>query len=402
MRQTEPFPKRVALFSTRHFGWRGLLALCVLLPMLALAETLPTPDSFAVRNRSFMPAVGNIRAVMIFVDFSSLPAGLQRTEASSANLLGNGRFNDLFYRHSQAKLALHVEAVHGWRRMPLPVEAYKSAKKEGAFTNLNTLLLFIKDVRKLFPDVDFARYPIVYIVSPNSTVYRRSQTASYAALTQWLGERSGESLDKLRNIVSIAGSAQSQRRPWMSLAHETAHVFGLPDLYIGKRLHKGKPWRIVWDLMEDIYRANGFVGWHSYMLGWLDRKRVVMPRPGTHTEYLLTPIRSGAGLGMLLLPLAKRPEKYLVIEIAEPITPLHHWEGLEPWGAGVLAYTVRRLPGAKRWQLDVYPVPRAPPPFNAYFTPPQRVGSVLIDPNGRFRVSVNGRVGEAWRVEVKR
>jgi len=376
---------------------------------VARAAKLPTPASLQPAGRvNFDPARGTIEALMLFVDFSTLPHGVQTTEATAENLLGGNRFNQFIHQQSGGKLDIRVAISSGWRRMPQPIEAYKTSF-EGAFINNSALLRYIKDVQNLYPDVDLGYYPIVYVVMPNSEIYRRSQTANYGDLKAWIdSRRSGDSLGDMRNIVIMGGSAQSQHRPYMSLAHETMHVFGLPDLYKNR---PGKAFEIIWDLMGDPYRANGFIGWHHYVLGWLPATRIAVPASATKTEYLLTPIHSGAGTSLLLIPMGKAG-KYLAVEIAEPVKPHELIEGTSPWGGGVLAYTVSLLNSHARWQIDLYPPPGTHQSAaqglqgnvlaDAQFTLPHQVGAIIREPISHTSIEIKSRVGSAYRIEVER
>ena len=123
-------------------------------------------------------------------------------------------------------------------------------------------------VRKTSRSVDFSKYDIVYIVGSKNKGTPKSPT--------WLahagrGIRSGNA--ELRHAVTFGNDIRGWNWGWQTLAHETGHVFGLPDLYNHRpgtdhyrdiQKHVG-----CWDLMGCQLAGSEYLAWHKYKLGWL-------------------------------------------------------------------------------------------------------------------------------------
>lgn len=84
-------------------------------------------------------------------------------------------------------------------------------------------------------------------------------------------------------------------------AHELAHLFGLPDLYIP--LDDGSDFSPVgsWDLMSD--GDASLLVWHRYKLGWLDPSELRCARTGRR-EIVLAPLTS-PGVHGVVVPLSR-------------------------------------------------------------------------------------------------
>jgi hypothetical protein len=153
------------------------------------------------------------------------------------------------------------------------------------------------------------------------------------------------------------------RNRYITLAHETGHLFDLPDLYFhNAEDSKAGPW----DIMSDTFRAASFLGWHRHKNGWLDDSRklyISQSTPGWSVT--LSPLSGSCGTSMVVLPIDNpaKPSRVFVIELAPPILGrINH----PPRPAnGVLVYTVdattpdmqsplRVIPKTAESQNDVY------------------------------------------------
>jgi M6 family metalloprotease-like protein len=97
----------------------------------------------------------------------------------------------------------------------------------------------------------------------------------------------------IRRVVTVFEKHPPDR---LVLAHETGHVFDLPDLYHRPSDGKGDWDTYVgdWDLMGSQFGlAPDLFGWHKWKLGWLDPRQVVCGR-GTG-PYAADPGTAGGG-----------------------------------------------------------------------------------------------------------
>jgi hypothetical protein len=96
------------------------------------------------------------------------------------------------------------------------------------------------------------------------------------------------------------------------MAHETAHIFSLPDLYS----FSGEPFhRFVggWDLMGNLAgAAPGLFAWHRWKLGWIeDRQVACLGEPGTY-RLRVTSVDRRSGTKLAVIPTG--PSSAYVVE----------------------------------------------------------------------------------------
>jgi hypothetical protein len=185
--------------------------------------------------------------------------------------------------------------------------------------------------------------------------------------------------------------------------HELGHVMGLPDLYPHEPEERRGTCRPAapgenlvgyWDLMSDVDHGEHFLGWHRHKNGWLPPARSTYnDRATTRRRVTLHPLSGSDGLSMVVVPCddIRRPRKVLVVEPAEPLQDL-------PQAQGVLIYSVDSgIDGGDS------PVAVHPREGHGLDDAPHRVGNVadIEDEKGaHLRVTVLGRTGPAWDVEI--
>ncbi|MFT5127713.1 MAG: M6 family metalloprotease-like protein [Rhodothermales bacterium] len=239
-------------------------------------------------------ALDHKRMVMLYLDFAESAAS-QSTEERAAKVVGEGQFQQLFHAQSYGKLTIAVEHVPGWRRLPKPRRAY------GTKTTDAHRALFV-DVFALYPEVDLRDYD--YIV------------ANIAALGNVaFGERDALAIPyrggKIRTALNIASGSV------YVLAHETAHLMGLPDLYTYGGVEGPRNPAGAWDIMSGR-ASKGFLGWHRHKLQWLGPSRKAYFTSGRH-HLELTPLSADSGLSMVVVPAddPAHPSKVFVAEVSQ-------------------------------------------------------------------------------------
>ena len=298
--------------------------------------------------------IGTLKAVMLFVDFSDAPAGSLTTQQAADQVLGRERFPAafvkryaavrLFNEQSYGKLTLDVDIKSdlGWRRMPKRSDApeYDYYTRDPNNHRADHHRAYIEDAAKLFtpvfssPKVIFAAYNLVYIVAPPN-VHSPISPAFNQPVTRGARTLTGE----IRLAVTLGQDIYKFR--YITLVHETGHLFDLPDLYVdndpGAVHSKVGPW----DIMSDTFRAGSFLGWHRHKNGWLDAARkLYISQTTPRWDLTLSPLSGTCGTSMVVLPIDNpaKPSKVFVIELAPPI--LGQQTNTPRPAKGVLVYTV--------------------------------------------------------------
>ena len=227
-------------------------------------------------------------------------------------------------------MSIEIEHVHGWRRLSKPAKNYSSR------TTDSHRELFV-EIFDLFPKVDFLAYDYVMVHMP-----RIGNTA--------FGERNEIAIPYNGKKINVALNISSGS-PYV-LAHETAHLMGLPDLYTYGGVEGPKNPTGPWDIMSSAGRASGFVGWHRHKFGWLDANRKTYIASGTH-RFELTPLNASSGVSMITVPVDDpvKPSKVFVVEISQPIRSKDKVQD----SVGVLVYSVDAKLATGQNPVVVYP-----------------------------------------------
>jgi len=273
--------------------------------------------------------IGHKKAIMLYADFSDAVMKIDTKERSKV-VLGNGTFQKLFHEQSYGKMSIEIEHVHGWRRLS------KSAKNYSSRTTDSHRELFV-EIFDLFPKVDFLTYDYIMVNMP-----RIGNTA--------FGERDEIAIPYNGKKINVALNISSGS-PYV-LAHETAHLMGLPDLYTYGGVEGPKNPTGPWDIMSSAGRASGFLGWHRHKFGWLDANRKTYIASGTH-RFELTPLNASSGVSMITVPVDDpvKPSKVFVVEISQPIRSKDKVQD----SVGVLVYSVDAKLATGQNPVVVYP-----------------------------------------------
>src|SRR5262249_20907983 len=111
---------------------------------------------------------------------------------------------------------------------------------------------------------------------------------------------------EIRHAVTFGNDIRNANWGWQTLAHETGHVFGLPDLYNFKvdnvpykdtQRHVG-----CWDVMGCQRAGSEYLAWHKYKLGWLSDRNVLIAKKTARTG-LVTPIDEKGGVKAVVVPI---------------------------------------------------------------------------------------------------
>jgi M6 family metalloprotease-like protein len=322
-------------------------------------------------------ALGNIRAVMIFVDFPDLHAAPGSETAVGDHLLGNGQAQEWYRTTSHGKMTLTVDRIPGWQRMHKP-----STSPDYVFGDFPKQKAFIAEAAGLFGNVDFSRYQIVYVVAANSP--------HFPASPAYLAHQPADVIHPAHGTIrlGVTFGHDSYTNSFINLVHETNHLLGLPDLYRYIPPESPPAFRDAgaWDLMSDIFHSKAIVGWHQHKLGWLPPTRATMFERGTY-KATLSPLGQDCALAMIVVPLDH--SRVYVIEQAQT-------DGTRP--EGILVYLVDAGIKQGHGVLQVKPAatPAAPDRIPAQ---PFAVGGVFRE--GNLTVRVLRKIGVLYEVQIE-
>ncbi len=314
--------------------------------------------------------LGHKKAIMVYVDFPNQPQTID-TKERQAKILDGDTFYNIFAKQSYGKFTIDIDHVHGWRRMPKPSTQYNSDE------TLPHRDLYI-EILALYPEINFLEYD--YIMA---NMNGHGNVA--------FGARDDEAIPYRGQKINVALNIVDQD-PY-TLAHETGHLMGLPDLYTYGDLTPKHPTG-PWDIMS-IDGATGFLGWHRHKFGWLDDDRKTYLTQGTH-NLTLAPLNEDRGLSMIAVPTDNptKPSKVFVIEVAQPLS---FKPDKLPRPAGVLIYSVdAKLPTGEN-PVVVYAAPGKTLIHAAYHEgetfdaedAPMTVNVLKKNDNGSYRIQVD-------------
>ncbi len=347
-------------------------------------------------NGDYRRPIGDIDAVMLFLSFPDHVPDWSPAELAADHFPATSAF---FARASYGRMRLHARVVRRWFRMPRPSTGY-AIRRDWAPAPRDA---YLRDALALVGRaVDLRHYPVIYLVADPDAPGVDSDATKVISLDRPL--RAGRA--EVRRLVTVF-----ERHPPDPnvLAHETNHVFDLPDLYLRPPAGSRADWDTQvgdWDLMGSQFALSpGLFAWHRWKYGWIGRSQVsCVDHPGTVTR-LLSPVEVAGGAKLVVVRLGQTAA--LAVEARSS-------RGNDVHGCtqGVLVYRVRSdvetgdgpvrvidgHPGTGAcYGTSVYP-PLADAPLGVGESTAYRFAP---GPHGTVRVRVNARTaGGAWSVTV--
>ncbi|GHA70381.1 M6 family metalloprotease domain-containing protein [Streptomyces termitum] len=227
----------------------------------------------------------SLDAVMIFLSFPDATPLTTPAELAADHFPAT---TDFFRRASYGRFTLRAHPAAAWTPMPRPSTDY-AVRRDWA---PEMRAAYLRDALAAADDsVDFSRYDIVYLVADPDAPGVDSDATKVVNLERPL-EADGK---RIQRVVTVFERHPPDRNV---LAHETGHVFDLPDLY--RRPADGKgDWDTHvgdWDVMGSQFGlAPDPFGWHKWKLGWLDRDQVACVRGGEPRVVGLEPVSATPG-----------------------------------------------------------------------------------------------------------
>ncbi|WP_373465935.1 M6 family metalloprotease domain-containing protein [Streptomyces sp. V3I8] len=238
-------------------------------------------------NAAYPRPVRRLDAVMVFLSFPDAEPLTRPAELTADYFPATSRF---FEQASYGKFRLRLHPLREWIRMPRASTAYAIRRDWHAAARSAYLrdALAAADRR-----VDFSRYDIVYFVADPDAPGVDSDATKVVNLEMPLRADGTD----IHRVVTVFEKHPPDR---LVLAHETGHVFDLPDLYHRPVDGKGDWDTHVgdWDLMGSQFGlAPDLFGWHKWKLGWLEPRQVACVRGAGRRGARLTlePLAAGPG-----------------------------------------------------------------------------------------------------------
>ncbi|MEU9176376.1 M6 family metalloprotease domain-containing protein [Streptomyces sp. NPDC048550] len=228
-------------------------------------------------NRAYPKPERTLDAVMVFLSFPD-----HRTTLTTEQLTGDyfPATGDFFERASYGRFHLVPHPQKQWIRMPKPSTAYGIQRDWAA----EDRAAYLRDaVAAADREVDFSQYDVVYFVADPDAPGVDSDATKVVNFDRPIRADGTD----LRRIVTVFERHPPDRNV---LAHETGHVFDLPDLYHRPTDGKGDWDTHVgdWDVMGSQFgMAPDLFAWHKWKLGWLDASQVDCVQSGSSLHTLL-------------------------------------------------------------------------------------------------------------------
>lgn len=351
-------------------------------------------------NTSYARPVRSLDALMVFLSFPDWKPIVTPGELVADHFPAT---SDFFARASYGRFDLRLHPLRQWVRMPADSSVY------GIQRDWDPALrgTFLHDaVAAADPRVDFGAYDIVYLVADPDAPGVNSDATKVVNFDEPLRVDDAD----VPRVVTVFERHPPDRHV---LAHETGHVFDLPDLY--HRPERGNAdWDTHvgdWDLMGSQFGlAPEPFGWHKWKLGWLGRRNVACLGPGPGTgRYALRPLSAPMGsrpgrADTRLAVVRTGPAEALAVEARAPVG-----NDVGLCRGGVLLYRVRADTASADGPVQVvdgHPDTAACPRDSVYpplADAPLGAGERYVSEDGELRVEV-GRwtPDEGWDVEITR
>lgn len=270
------------------------LAATSLGPGHALAEPLTSPCALTrtaahhsegadTWNTAYVRPTRPLDAVMVFLSFPDSTPRTTPAELTGDYFPATSRF---FEQASYGKFTVRPHPQRAWIQMPHASTSYAIQRDWDA----GDRAAYLRDALAVAdPRVDFSRYDVVYFIADPDAPGVDSDATKVVNLDTPLHADGKD----IRRVVTVFEKHPPDR---LVLAHETGHVFDLPDLYHRPTDGKGDWDTYVgdWDLMGSQFGlAPDLFGWHKWRLGWLEPRQVACVLGSGTTRLTLEPLETG-------------------------------------------------------------------------------------------------------------
>ncbi|MGW0578963.1 M6 family metalloprotease domain-containing protein [Streptomyces sp. NPDC002920] len=358
-------------------------------------------------NAAYPRPARTLDAVMVFLSFPDWPPLTSPAELAADHFPATSRF---FQRASYDRFTLNAYPLERWVPMPKPSTAYAIQRDWDA----GHRAAYLRDaLAAADSQVDFSRYDVAYFVADPDAPGVDSDATKVVNLDVPLHADGAD----IRRVVTVFEKHPPDR---LVLAHETGHVFDLPDLYHRPVDGKGDWDTYVgdWDLMGSQFGlAPDLFGWHKWKLGWLEPRQVVCVRGPGPTRLTLEPLGAGPGVpvirdsgspafglgdGTKLAVVRTGADTALAFEARGPVG-----NDAAACRSGILVYRVSGAAVSGRGPVEVIDAhPRTDACWESSVYPPLAdapvaLGETFTVPESGVRVQAENRTASgAWTIEI--
>ncbi|MFD0063030.1 M6 family metalloprotease domain-containing protein [Streptomyces sp. NPDC056637] len=358
-------------------------------------------------NNAYPRPVRTLNAVMVFLSFPD-----SRPTATPEELTADyfPATSDFYERSSYGKFHLVPHPQRHWLRMPRASTSY-AIERDWDVAHRGA---YLRDaLATADPHTDFSKFDIVYFVADPDAPGVDSDATKVVNFDRPMRADGTD----IKRIVTVFEQHPPDRNV---LAHETGHVFDLPDLYHRPTDGKGDWDTYVgdWDVMGSQFGlAPDLFGWHKWKLGWLARRQVVCvtgSRRLTLEPLTSAPARPGAVPGVNGAPFGVGDgTKLAVVRTGEDSAIALEARSADGNDAatcseGILVYRVRNETPSGSGPIEVLDAhPHTDACYGDSVSPPLadapvRVGESFKVPGENVRVKVEGRTRSgSWTVKVE-
>lgn len=287
-----------------------------------------------------LPSLGDVKTVVLFADFSDVPAS-QSPEDVFSLVSPNAEkfFNDLSYGRMNWTLEPHFT----WLRL----SQISSHYGQGIRTYEGHLEFIQEAVTLADADVDFSSADSVVVMVPVE--------ATGIGYGPAFGAYDGQGYTADGKTISNGITSGADLPAWgfLWLNHESGHTLGLPDLYAYQYDYSNydDQHRFVggFGLMGYIDgKAPEFFAFERWQLGWLDDDQIFCQQEAEQTVSL-TAIESAGGAKAVVIPISK--SKVVVVESRRPLG-----YDADLVKSGALVYVVDTSVYSGQGTVMVYPI----------------------------------------------
>ena len=284
------------------------------------------------KNSNAFPSTGNIKALVIFVDFPDVVASTDLKTPWLTSSIPNAE--KLFAYSSYGKFKVKVDMTNKIYRMSKKSTYYEllASPSGGPLPGspppkIDEVILDAMELAD--PDVDFTQYAFAVVSTPESPSLALSGASGL-----------GPNPRKFDGVTYSAGdfipldSLTPLEKPYRTLnfTHDIGHMLGLMHPY-----QTGGPITGTWDIMWSFAFQNDFLGWNKWKLDWItdDQVSCINGNLKDPVTQLLTPIGvSTKGKKMVVIKLSSTSALAIEVRRKSP------FEDLKSSDEGVIVYTV--------------------------------------------------------------
>jgi M6 family metalloprotease-like protein len=342
----------------------------------------------------FAQSQGVVKAIMLLGDFSDMASTETPDAAAGAFVPGATSW---YTEASYGRMTLDVTVHRKWLRLSQPAANYAYDPRTGGDP-----YRFVRELVTLADaEIDFSQYTLAYFVPVRGASIL---TVALSPLNINVISADGK---RLRYLTILGADFRFPNAPadlaQHGMAHETAHQFGLPDLYSVVPNVPVFGYVGYWDVMSSHAQGAHFFAWHKQKLGWLQAQDMVCLETGG-VEAVVQPIETSGGLKAVAIRTA--PTRVIVAEVRRRVG-----RDARLGDEGVLVYSVDGTIGNGNGPIRILPSTTVVDPaqqaqfgpfYNATF-------GVTAGKSRRFQEAATGvtidvvaEVGSAYRLRVRR